>query len=204
MEIEEVTRLFRVWRTLHQMLRDRGYLIDPDQLELSMEEFKSKLGDTPTRDPLTLHVQKIDNPEDRLYVFFPDEARISVPVIVGFAQKLHKEAMERCIIIGKGSITASARQGINELSSNFMIEYFQDRELVVNITEHELVPEHIVLSDSEKHDLLKKYRVKESQLPKIQIHDPVARYFGLTKGQVVKIIRSSETAGRYVTYRLAV
>lgn len=204
MEAEDVTRLFRVWRTLHQMLRDRGYLIDPDQLELSMDEFKVKLRDFTTREPLTLHVQKIDNPNERLYVFFPDEVRITVPVIVGFAQKLHKESMERCIIIGKGSITASARQGINELSSNFMIEYFEDRELLVNITEHELVPEHIVLSDSEKLDLMKKYRVKESQLPKIQIYDPVARYFGLIKGQVVKIIRSSETAGRYVTYRLAV
>jgi DNA-directed RNA polymerase I, II, and III subunit RPABC1 len=204
MEADEVTRLFRVWRTLHQMLRDRGYVIDPDQLELGMEEFQSKLGDMTTREPLVLHVQRIENADDRLFVFFPDEARITVPVIVGFAQRLHKESMERCIIIGKGSITASARQGINELSTNFMIEYFEDRELLVNITEHELVPEHIVLSDSEKQDLLKKYRVKESQLPKIQINDPVARYFGLIKGQVVKIIRSSETAGRYVTYRLAV
>ena len=98
-----------------------------------------------------------------------------------------------------------ARQKLKETNDSklFHIELFEDKELIVNIIEHVLVPKHIILSDEEKQTLLKKYRLKESQLPKILTTDPVARFLGLVKGQVVKIIRASETAGRYITYRIA-
>ena len=64
------------------------------------------------------------------------------------------------------------------------------------------VPKHILMTESEKKELLKRYRIKECQLPKIKKGDPIAKLMGLKSGDVVKIIRVSETAGKYITYRV--
>lgn len=83
------------------------------------------------------------------------------------------------------ALSPQARRAIDGLAAHgYIIEDFQEEELLINITEHVLVPKHIPMTDEEKIALLKNYRLSESQLPRIKIKDPIARYYGLQRGQV--------------------
>lgn len=115
---------------------------------------------------------------------------------------LTKEGIRRAILVNGGKMTSFAKQAIEEVSSAVRFETFREEELRVDITEHELVPEHRVLRPEEKAALLERYKLHETKLPRIQASDPVARFYGMQRGEVVKIIRPSQTAGRYVTYRI--
>ena len=69
---------------------------------------------------------------------------------------------------------------------------------------HTLVPEHTILSEKEKKELLKEYDIRPDQLPRILTNDPAVIAVGAKPGQIIKIIRKSPTAKYAIAYRLVV
>ena len=146
------------------------------------------------------------NPQPQIgtiWIELSSDASIGIKQMRAFAQHVSRHKFYTGILVTQASITPAALKIIPVVLPS-IIETFQEQDLLVNITHHELVPTHELLSAEQKVELLKRYRLKESQLPRIQVGDPVAKYLGLRKGQVVKIIRRSETAGRYASYRWAI
>ncbi|ODV91841.1 hypothetical protein CANCADRAFT_76759 [Tortispora caseinolytica NRRL Y-17796] len=207
---KETTRLWRVSRTVKEMARDRGYLISQEEIDLPYDEFRAKVCDSmgnPQRKLLCFQATASPEAQEKypdlgpLWVEFCEEESVGIKSMRTFCVHIVDKHFSTGIFIYKNSITPAANKLIPSVAPS-TIETFVESDLVVNITRHILVPKHIRLSTAEKKDLLSKYRLKESQLPRIQREDPVARYLGLKRGQVVKIIRRSETAGRYASYRI--
>ncbi|SGY62597.1 BQ5605_C007g04712 [Microbotryum silenes-dioicae] len=197
----ETARLYRVSRTIHELVRDRGFEIGDEEITMSLNQFKGQYGAAVDKAKLNFTAALASDPSIKIYVFYADEPSVGIKTMRKFIGILEEQAIGKGIIIYKTNMTPSANKVISAMVSQFTIEAFQESELLVNITHHTLVPKHEVLSTEEKKELLLN-RLKDTQLPRIQLSDPVSRYYGLRRGQVVKITRPSETAGRYVSYRL--
>ena len=63
----------------------------------------------------------------------------------------------------------------------------------VDVLLHKLVPKHILLTKSETEELLDKYKIHYTDLPQIFEKDPVSIAIGAKEGDIIKIIRESET-----------
>jgi DNA-directed RNA polymerase subunit H (RpoH/RPB5) len=77
--------------------------------------------------------------------------------------------------------------------------------LQFNILNHVLVPEHIVMTEDDVNNVMKRYNITDKvQFPDISRFDPVSRAIGLRPGQVCRILRSSKTAITTNYYRICV
>jgi DNA-directed RNA polymerase subunit H len=127
--------------------------------------------------------------------------KIGVAQIRNLQKIFEKKDFEKKIIITSGNFTWSAKKearimGIECLPGELLPSF--------NLFEHELVPKHEILPKEEKAELLRKYRIKPYQMPHIKMADPVIRLIGAKRGDIIKITRKSQTAGRSVVYRYVV
>ncbi|EMA41654.1 DNA-directed RNA polymerase subunit H [Halobiforma nitratireducens] len=74
---------------------------------------------------------------------------------------------------------------------------------MVDVSQHELVPEHTVLEEETLEEVLTEYDIDRTDLPKIKRNDP-ALPDDAAVGNVIKIVRDSRTTDQAVVYRLVV
>ncbi|MDD1645666.1 MAG: DNA-directed RNA polymerase subunit H, partial [Methanomicrobiales archaeon] len=74
--------------------------------------------------------------------------------------------------------------------------------MTFQLLDHVMVPDHRIMTDEEIGTLLSTYHLSLEQLPKIFHDDPAVKTVKAKPGNVIRIIRSSQTAGRAESYRL--
>jgi DNA-directed RNA polymerase subunit H len=72
------------------------------------------------------------------------------------------------------------------------------------VKDHEMVPEHVLLTPEECAEVLKLYNIDAPQLPKIHVTDPAAKEIEAKVGDIIKVIRKSTTAKQSIFYRLVI
>ena len=124
----------------------------------------------------------------------------SVTKVEGIYQFLNDKSYDYKIVIFKD---------MNQKTFKQLISYpntppFWENELMMNIIEHNYVPKHYVLSENERVEFIKSYQITRDVLPKIEIYDPITRYYNMKIGDIVKITRNNAISGEEIYYRVVV
>jgi DNA-directed RNA polymerase subunit H (RpoH/RPB5) len=104
-------------------------------------------------------------------------------------------------IIVVTQITPKADKQIFEYKNT---ERFYNNQLLINLIDHILIPKHIKLNDTEKELLKDSYNLKEKNIKRMFIDDPVSRYYNYKIGDIIRIERPSINSGIAIDYRIVI
>lgn len=196
-------RYYLARRTLLEMLRDRGYDAPVQDISLSLAEFREKYTENPSLDELRINLALRSDPFKRILVIFcaPEVLKLKTVRDI-FTQIGQSRNLNGLMLIVQAKITPQAKQALK--LCKVKTEWFQITDLLTNITKHVLMPKHEILSKAEKAELLENYKVNEKQIPRMLETDAIAQYYGLEKGQVVKVTIDGDITGKHVTYRCVI
>lgn len=138
---------------------------------------------------------------DNIYICIIDEEKIGIKTIKNIENIMNEKNVKHTIMIHKSGITSFAKQYLKD-NTTYNFEIFHCDEFKFSLLDHELIPEVCTISNEESSDLLIFYKTKDSNLPRIQQTDPVVRYLGAKKGEILRFTRPSESAGVYSYWRI--
>lgn len=191
---------YRVRKTSMEMLEDRGYEVSAEDKNMNYEDFTNRLEEN----AIQLVAIHRTNPIKMAYVtFILDSKSFSKKDLVALKVLIDEKypTNEMTVIIVQDKQTPQiAKELLNDEYK--LYEIFSMKNLMFNITHHEIVPKHILLTHEEVDLILKQYQTTRAQLPKLLTTDPVAKYYGMKAGDVCKIIRQSPMTGESYYYRI--
>jgi len=230
MSSSQVYRLFQLVynsrKHILEMLEDRGYNIDDlrnyteDEIKIMLNQHElSKFGILSEVGPLDILLEKNSgtNNAEKIYIKYRLEDRFKSTTSLNtqineiFENTLTTKDTLIIININRVLIKIGVKDKVDEeyvnhlyITKNYFVQLFGLENFLFNVSKHNLVPKHKILSINETSDLLKKYNCSIKNLPTIKRDDPQAKYIGLRPKQVCEITVNNITSGITKKYRLCV
>jgi DNA-directed RNA polymerase subunit H len=208
-----ISQIYNSRKIILELMAKQGYNVN-DYVNFSINEVNSMKQNNQLDMLLETSDDKVtnENPKKKIYIRYYLNSRPAAKNIQEMIDDLFilTETLKKTdtlFIIIKDEPNETL---INELkhiweSEGIFIVIESIKRLQFNILNHQLVPAHRVLLNSEVKDIMKKYNITDiTQFPDISRFDPVARVIGLRPGQVCHIIRPSKTAIETNYYRVCV
>lgn len=201
----DVKAVVRAFDTINDMLIDRGLI--SNRTYMGEEEVKTRLKDS----TFNIFDFKISDNDYKVTVLFHLRNRFQKQTLNTYRSNIQNDTDEKHVIfVFKDKINAQNEKNLKDIYcdvDNF--ETFCLKNLLFNITRHNLVPKHELVNSVESEEVYRRYSIKTKQqnikFPLLLTKsDPVAKYYDFKPGQLVRITRPSSSIGESISYRFCV
>ncbi len=200
MTFQEKKDLYRVRKNVLDMIQDRGFSIPPELLSLNFEQFSMQFD----QENIDMFIENED--KGKFYIHFCLDKSFGKNDLKALVQKIitnYDDSNIKIVVLLKDKEKTSIIKEKNKpLYKN--VEFFEQKVMTFKIMDHIYQPKFIILSESEVEELIEKYKTPISKFPTMSVNDPVAKYYGVKKGQVFKILRIDPEVGFGIGYRVVV
>ena len=166
------------------LIKLRGYKV------LKKEEIKNAIS-------LTI---KMKDKQKAIIWAVTTDGTVGVAYVTQLKKAMDDAKVEKGIITTIGKYTHTAKTRSKQSGIELIPKIFPS----FKIFDHDFVSKHELLTPEEKEKILEKYKMLPYQLPRINAYDPAIIAVGGKPGDIVRVIRKSQTAGKYVAYRYVV
>ena len=163
------------------LIKLRGYKV------LKKEEIKNAISYT---------IKMKDKQKAILWAVTTD-GTVGVAYITQLKKAMDDAKVEKGIVTTIGKYTHTAKTRSKQSGIELIPKIFPS----FKIFDHDFVSKHELLTPEETEKILEKYKMHPYQLPRINAYDPAIIAVGGKPGDIVRVIRKSQTAGKYVAYR---
>lgn len=199
-----VSKIYKSRNIILELLKKRGFNVE-DYTEFSINEvhimYNNKQLD-----------MLLENPDSgkKIYIKYHLATRLGNSHVYDYIDDLFdiEDVLsddDDLIIVSKDKMNATMKNLLEELyiKDNKFVTIYNLHDYLFNILNHDMVPEHTILSREETDDIIKKYNInKMKEFPEISRFDKVAMAIGLRPSHVCKIVRSSPTSITGLYYRM--
>jgi DNA-directed RNA polymerase subunit H (RpoH/RPB5) len=224
MELTETERLWKSYQTMTKMCLYRRYSPvsatkddagdEPDGILTTYEQFVERVGEEePNRRAMMTTFTTATHKVVELHYIADFNHAESQNLYSHLLGNTDGGACYHAIVVTKNitSNTAMTIRALKNQRPSISIETFMESETMYTVIDHVLVPKHIICSTEKKLAVMEAYSVKGEQIPQIKATEPISKYIGAVKGNLVKIVRPSDSIKKVgdqilydISYRIVV
>jgi DNA-directed RNA polymerase subunit H (RpoH/RPB5) len=211
---------------LLEMLEDRGFEVEhlknytsEDIKEIMVNHISGKFTTLPDIGPLDIFLEKnVDKTNaEKIYVKYRLDSKfkgttsLTTQILEIYEKYLTPKDTLIILNVQRVSMKIGVKDKVDEefvndlfIRKNYYVQVFGLENFLINVSHHQFVPKHTVLSKQETQDILTKYNCTNKNIPTIKRDDAQAKYIGLRPKQICKIDVDNVSSGITDKYRFCV